>query len=402
MERVAARKGRPPIRKKKIATVEEWVLPKKVARERPINLATPVQTQNRYEGMTVDKTGVTQEDKKTRVPPVVMAASTTHNTTVALIQAFVPAGHFKMRYTKNQQVTVTCDNMAYYKALLSGLKQEGVGRPHYTYTPDTEKEVKSVIYGLPAIEEKEIIDELREKWELTATKVVPLTKKTETTSMTSRVYLAHFVHGTEARKIQQVSYLNYCRVTLKKYKKATNNITQCFRCQGFGHAARNCHLQEKCVRCIEPHSTKNCPKANKEASPMCSGCGGPHAASDKSCPKRIEYAASLQRRRETMKRPPVRAPASTFQLNAAQYPVLPLSQTKTPPSTTPAWTKTPTPTLSTKPTPATDKESVENPISITQIKSMLTILKQLRAELSKCESTFDMALVLVEYLDDLF
>ena len=55
---------------------------------------------------------------------------------------------------------------------------------------------------------------------------------------------------------------------------------QCFKCQKFGHNAKFCTSNQKCVICSEDHSYKECP--NKE-NVKCSNCGKNHAASYGGC-----------------------------------------------------------------------------------------------------------------------
>ena len=62
------------------------------------------------------------------------------------------------------------------------------------------------------------------------------------------------------------------------------SVTQCFNCQSFGHWAKNCRSNPKCLICGESHSHKGCP--NKEArEPTCANCMGSHVASYKGCPE---------------------------------------------------------------------------------------------------------------------
>ncbi|GBP35568.1 hypothetical protein EVAR_17430_1 [Eumeta japonica] len=35
---------------------------------------------------------------------------------------------------------------------------------------------------------------------------------------------------------------------------------QCHRCQLYGHAAANCHADPRCVKCLVPHWTRECPR----------------------------------------------------------------------------------------------------------------------------------------------
>ena len=55
---------------------------------------------------------------------------------------------------------------------------------------------------------------------------------------------------------------------------------QCFKCQKFGHNAKFCTSNQKCVICSEDHSYKECP--NKD-NVKCSNYGKNHAASYGSC-----------------------------------------------------------------------------------------------------------------------
>lgn len=65
------------------------------------------------------------------------------------------------------------------------------------------------------------------------------------------------------------------------YRKA--RVSQCHRCQGFGHSQRNCRSCPKCVKCAAPHLTQSCEKT-KDKKATCANCGGDHPASYQGCP----------------------------------------------------------------------------------------------------------------------
>jgi hypothetical protein len=53
-------------------------------------------------------------------------------------------------------------------------------------------------------------------------------------------------------------------------------LTQCFKCQGFGHRAERCTRPQRCDRCTEQHETKTC---NADTTyTKCALCDGPHPA----------------------------------------------------------------------------------------------------------------------------
>ena len=57
-------------------------------------------------------------------------------------------------------------------------------------------------------------------------------------------------------------------------------VTQCYRCQDFGHFHQQCRsARQKCLRCGEDHRIRDCPKT----SACCANCGGNHVASYRGC-----------------------------------------------------------------------------------------------------------------------
>lgn len=61
-------------------------------------------------------------------------------------------------------------------------------------------------------------------------------------------------------------------------------VTQCYRCQRYGHLASGCHLPARCVRCAGDHSLASCEHARD--SPTCANCHGRHSAGSRDCPQR--------------------------------------------------------------------------------------------------------------------
>ena len=65
--------------------------------------------------------------------------------------------------------------------------------------------------------------------------------------------------------------------------RANPSVSQCFKCQRFGHNFYECKATAStCLRCGEQHRLSEC-KADK-GKPKCSNCSGNHAASYKGCP----------------------------------------------------------------------------------------------------------------------
>ena len=64
--------------------------------------------------------------------------------------------------------------------------------------------------------------------------------------------------------------------THHQQQQITEDVLQCYRCQGFWHVAANCRHLPRCVRCGEPHSLEFCSRPRNN--PICCHCSGPHHA----------------------------------------------------------------------------------------------------------------------------
>ena len=84
------------------------------------------------------------------------------------------------------------------------------------------------------------------------------------------------------QKVKDLRGLLYFKITIEDLRNK-RTVTQCLRCQGFGHKAQYCKLTRKCRLCADLHDTRECP--NRLLPLKCAGCGGGHQASSKECPK---------------------------------------------------------------------------------------------------------------------
>jgi hypothetical protein len=80
-------------------------------------------------------------------------------------------------------------------------------------------------------------------------------------------------------------------------------ITQCFKCQKYGHISHACLNAQKCGFCGEGHSTEACPDKTQATHKKCAGCnGGNHTSWSKDCPARIKELQRARAARLTLSR----------------------------------------------------------------------------------------------------
>lgn len=91
----------------------------------------------------------------------------------------------------------------------------------------------------------------------------------------------------EIEKIYKSIYdLKECcglEITVEALRTRTDKI-QCHKCQEFGHSQHNCHIEYRCMKCAENHSTHLCEKPRTTPA-KCANCSGEHLSTWIKCPE---------------------------------------------------------------------------------------------------------------------
>ena len=136
----------------------------------------------------------------------------------------------------------------------------------------------------PNVTVEEIKNDLLEK-ELKVIEVKQFVKKVEDesgkqTEIKIPIFCVKFAEGTKVADFKKYRKVCYCLVTWER-NYTPKQITQCYKCQGFMHIARNCYKKESCARCAGNHNTKNCTENDEHI--KCINCGKKHQANSSSC-----------------------------------------------------------------------------------------------------------------------
>lgn len=95
------------------------------------------------------------------------------------------------------------------------------------------------------------------------------------------------------KDVFEVKNINNMKVTIEApYKKKSQEILQCKRCQRFGHTKNQCHRPFRCVKCGEEHPTKTCVKKS-DTDATCANCLEKHPASYKGCKTYKQYKEKI-------------------------------------------------------------------------------------------------------------
>lgn len=173
--------------------------------------------------------------------------------------------------------------------------------------PDNENKMfKAVLTGLPEINTSNIVNSLKETYNITTTKVIMFNTKSH-----SKLYLCHFnKQEVNMKMLNTIKAVFSHIVKWQPYKPKQSAPTQCYRCCMYGHGASSCMRYAVCMLCSGNHVTKDCNVIKSDANEpiyKCFNCASNklpynHKANDSSCPFRAKYEATRMNARDKNKR----------------------------------------------------------------------------------------------------
>jgi hypothetical protein len=193
----------------------------------------------------------------------------------------------KVRGSNSTQVL--CSTVGDKKNLIRKLQSELIG--FHTFTDPVDKPNYFILKGFYQATCEEVKSLLQSA-------AVPASKVTYFIRNDNYVmYLVHF------DKTVNVNLLNHSHklvdgivVKWDVLRKSNKKVTQCFKCQQWGHSSINCGYTPKCVKCSESHAVGSCPRTTRDGDPSCCNCGGAHSSNHRGCPMYKKHLEKIQAR----------------------------------------------------------------------------------------------------------
>lgn len=259
------------------------------------NKFTPLANSQTDKTETMDTSAIknTQKPPKVnpkRIPPIVIHNINFDHTKItnSLKKKCSKEVFIKYLGQNNLQLFANCEED--YNLLLEHFKKHN--HTLYTHTPSWNTNKKIVLKGLPQLNDEDIISDLESQGiECIAIYVI---KKKTAEMPPNPVRLLKLASNTKLSEVFKIKHVFHTKVKWEHYINK-KGVSQCHRCQRFGHGAINCNMPPKCVKCGQDHITAECTKT-AETKPVCANCNGDHPASYSQCEKVLEYKNRLQTR----------------------------------------------------------------------------------------------------------
>ncbi|KAK5641707.1 hypothetical protein RI129_010254 [Pyrocoelia pectoralis] len=150
---------------------------------------------------------------------------------------------------------------------------------HHTYQPKEERAYRVVIKHLHYTTITESIKEELSKGGHQVRNITNARKRI--TKEPLNLFFVDLEPAESNKNVYKIQKIQNQIVTIEP-PKITKGISQCMRCQQYGHTKAYCTRPYVCVKCGGTHSTNNCTKT-RDTPARCALCNGPHPASYKGC-----------------------------------------------------------------------------------------------------------------------
>lgn len=264
------------------------------------SVSPPLSTKNRFDVLAndgetapmeesqsvVDNDGVSQNneannqsnEKVKHRKPYQLIFEITKNYKTILEEMYKLSDHISTKIEKNH-IQMLTDSEDDFRRIQKYLSENHV--PLRSINLKEEKPVKFILYGLPAITDKEDIENALRSVDIEPLFVAYMSERVNgiKTPMSKFVLT---LKNTPAlvEKLDSLKKINRLDVSFETY--TPTGVPQCYRCQRFGHSSLTCNLTPRCLKCSGPHRAKDC-NVQKEYF-KCANCMGNHTANYKGCP----------------------------------------------------------------------------------------------------------------------
>lgn len=219
---------------------------------------------------TVDKDATAT--RQTFCPPIFLYnVNITH--LVSQLEAKSPKIIYKIKNVNKQKSKLYIADTVVHTEMMTLLREKKI--KSYSFTPKELKQTSLVLRGLYyKTDLDDIKSALDEMVPDTVSNVAKFTTNSSRKNNTDTgLFLISLAPGKKLSDVTNIKHLLNQTVIWEKPKKKNNEI-QCHRCQNWGHIARNCNSEYKCVKCDKSHLPGECEHIQTEGSkPVCVNCG---------------------------------------------------------------------------------------------------------------------------------
>jgi arsenate reductase-like glutaredoxin family protein len=255
---------------------------------------TDITTNNRFNSLPIEESD-SQENPANKIPkppPIFIYGVVNYNEMENKLAEIIEQEQYSTKSMADNTIKVNCTTAETYRKLVAFLKGNNI--VHHTYQLKQERAYRVVIkYLHHSVSTKEIENQLTQMGHNVRNVI---NGRHRITKQPLNIFFVDLEPARNNKDIYNIHMIHNKIITIEPPRKNTG-LTQCFRCQQYGHTKTYCNRPYICVKCGGSHSTASCKKTHSTPA-KCALCDGPHPANYKGC----EFYHSLIKTKNTNNR----------------------------------------------------------------------------------------------------
>lgn len=254
-------------------------------KRRKINTTTrPITVNNRFQVLAETNETTLRTDNNTeknikipKPPPIFVYDVVNYEEMVKRINTTVGDEKYTTKCLADNTIKINCETPDTYRKLIKYMRENNV--IHHTYQPKEERAFRIVMkYIHHTTDPNEIKQELGRNGHKVRN---IMNGRHRVTKEPLNIFFVDLEPAENNKEVYKLQYLQHCSIHIEPPRKM-KGITQCLRCQQYGHSKSYCNRPYVCVKCGGAHSTTSCAK-KRDTPAKCALCGGDHPANYKGC-----------------------------------------------------------------------------------------------------------------------
>lgn len=261
-----------------------WQNVKRTTKKRKINNANKneIVTTNRYSHLSEEKDESLNKAadaavKTPKPPPIFVYGVINYKEMITNLNQVIKTDQFTTKTLTDNTIKINSNTPEDYRKLIHHMRNTNI--IHHTYQPKENRAFRVVIKKLHHSTPVEDIKEDLTKLGHTVRNIH--NGRSRVTKEPLNLFFVDLEPADNNKEIYNLRGLQN-RVVIIEPPKKIKGLSQCMRCQQYGHTKAYCNRPYVCVKCGESHKSEDC-KKSANAPAKCALCNGPHPANYRGC-----------------------------------------------------------------------------------------------------------------------
>lgn len=247
-----------------------------------MNNTNQLTIKNQFNALSVMNEDTTQQsnskpDRIPKPPPIFIYGVIDYGEMEKKLKTIAANEEYSTKCLTDNTIKVISSTPDTYRKLIKFMRDDNI--VHHTYQPKEERAYRIVVKHLHHTTDINLIkQELANKGHQTRNIINGRNRQTKEPL---NIFFVDLEPANNNKEIYELKYLHNRAIQIEPPRR-TKGITQCMRCQQYGHSRTYCNRPFVCVKCGGSHNTATC-KKSKESPATCALCGGAHPANYKGC-----------------------------------------------------------------------------------------------------------------------